>query len=319
MKVTTALFLLFTGLFLSITSYLGFYIVQHSLEYKKYKENYSEILDYKQRLLNAGEYLMSDRSWQEKKSEASYDLETGYTYLKSANDKSLQLVAIMAIYIASIFFINFREPGISLFILALIVVSLSALAIGLFAPMLEIAAFEKNLTISSSFELPFIGEQTLSKVFPGDMYFYYQSKSIYELILLLLEKKNFVVAFCISIFSVVIPAMKLASTLLVMAKSNLLKYKLLRLIVYNISKWSMADVFVAATFLAYLSFNNLSTGISTESHTLIGLYFFLGYCLLSIITGQLIEARANKLNPAKAQGLPLSLSQKQKEVLDKRR
>ena len=46
----------------------------------------------------------------------------------------------------------------------------------------------------------------------------------------------------------------------------------------------MADIFVAACFLAFLSFNNLNIGIQTESTTLIGLYFFLGYCLLSIGT-----------------------------------
>jgi uncharacterized paraquat-inducible protein A len=50
-------------------------------------------------------------------------------------------------------------------------------------------------------------------------------------------------------------------------------------------KWSMADVFVVAVFLAFLAFSNMQVGIPTESRVLIGLYFFLGYCLLSLLAG----------------------------------
>ena len=62
----------------------------------------------------------------------------------------------------------------------------------------------------------------------------------------------------------------------------------------RIGKWSMADVFVVATFLSYLSFSNMNTGIDTEANTLVGLYFFLAYCILSIASSQLIELTIKK-------------------------
>ena len=52
--------------------------------------------------------------------------------------------------------------------------------------------------------------------------------------------------------------------------------------VLNLSKWSMADVFVVAMFLGFLAFENMQAGITTYSNICIGLYFFLSYCLLSI-------------------------------------
>ena len=59
-------------------------------------------------------------------------------------------------------------------------------------------------------------------------------------------------------------------------------------------KWSMADVFVVAVFLAYLAFSNIQSGIQTESNTLPGLYFFLSYCLLSIMASTFFASAKNK-------------------------
>ena len=62
----------------------------------------------------------------------------------------------------------------------------------------------------------------------------------------------------------------------------------------RIGKWSMADVFIVATFLSYLSFSNMNTGIDTEANTLVGLYFFLAYCILSITSSHIIELAVKK-------------------------
>jgi hypothetical protein len=51
----------------------------------------------------------------------------------------------------------------------------------------------------------------------------------------------------------------------------------------------MADAFVIATSLSYLSFSNMNSRIDTEAKTLVGLYFFLAYCIFSIASSQLIE------------------------------
>ena len=49
-----------------------------------------------------------------------------------------------------------------------------------------------------------------------------------------------------------------------------------------IGKWSMADVFVASSFLVFLSFNNMNVGVQNDSKVLFGLYFFLAYVVISI-------------------------------------
>ena len=48
-----------------------------------------------------------------------------------------------------------------------------------------------------------------------------------------------------------------------------------------IGKWSMADVFVVAVLLACLAIRAADT--STDAHPLWGFYFFLAYCLLSMV------------------------------------
>lgn len=99
------------------------------------------------------------------------------------------------------------------------------------------------------------------------------------------------VAALILLFSVGIPALK---ALLILAAhlpvKNAIKTKLLWISAVT-SKWSMADVFVVAIFVAYLAANGIR-----ESRALVdfnsdlgpGFYYFLGYCIVSIIATQLL-------------------------------
>jgi uncharacterized paraquat-inducible protein A len=60
-----------------------------------------------------------------------------------------------------------------------------------------------------------------------------------------------------------------------------------------ISKWSMADVFVIAIFIAYLAGNGIqeSRGLVDFTATLgVGFWYFLAYCLLSILGTQVLSA-----------------------------
>jgi hypothetical protein len=76
-------------------------------------------------------------------------------------------------------------------------------------------------------------------------------------------------------------------------------------IVAVIGKWSMADVFVVAVFLAILSTNHaqsrethelaffgMKIGFEMSSQTLSnvgqGFYYFVGYCVLSLLGSQLL-------------------------------
>ncbi len=107
---------------------------------------------------------------------------------------------------------------------------------------------------------------------------------------------NLLVAFLIVFFSVFIPALKLgllglSYTMQRFAWSGrYAKWSGL------LSKWSMADVFVMALIISFLAikasantFSLLQTNIQLEN----GFYYFLGYCLLSILSSQLLVNEAS--------------------------
>lgn len=99
------------------------------------------------------------------------------------------------------------------------------------------------------------------------------------------------VAGLILLFSVGIPLLK--ALLLIAAHlpfRELVKRKLLWVSSVT-SKWSMADVFVVAIFVAYLAANGLKESralVDFNSELGNGFYFFLGYCLVSILATQLL-------------------------------
>ena len=101
------------------------------------------------------------------------------------------------------------------------------------------------------------------------------------------------VALLIIIFSVGVPTLK-AILLLILNIPMREKSRSTLLTVSNaISKWSMADVFVIAIFIAYLAGNGIqeSRGLVDFQATLgIGFWYFLGYCLVSILGTQLLSS-----------------------------
>jgi uncharacterized paraquat-inducible protein A len=109
-----------------------------------------------------------------------------------------------------------------------------------------------------------------------------------SLITTLLKQNNYIVGLTLLSFSIIIPVFKIISTMLICSFSYFKKNKTLILITKIIGKWSMADVFVAACFLSFLSFNNMTNQIETESNVLLGLYFFLAYVIISLISSSLL-------------------------------
>jgi paraquat-inducible protein A len=57
-----------------------------------------------------------------------------------------------------------------------------------------------------------------------------------------------------------------------------------------ISKWSMADVFVVGVFLSFLATRS-NKDINAWLHD--GFYFFLAYCLISILATQIMDIEEN--------------------------
>lgn len=149
---------------------------------------------------------------------------------------------------------------------ALIVVSLGLLYPGLTQPML-------NLTIGA--ELPFLGYKE----------FYNQTQSIMQSIQSLYESDNGLVATLILFFSVIVPIVKALCLIvaLILTKHRISPY--LRNFVLLISKWSMADVFVVGVFMAFMAGK---AHPSTQAALHAGFYYFLAYCLLSVLASQIM-------------------------------
>jgi paraquat-inducible protein A len=159
--------------------------------------------------------------------------------------------------------------------LVLIIISLFCLYPGLTLPIL-------NIQVGAS--IPLLGEIEL----------YNRTQSVVTGIELLYNNDNAFVATMILVFSVVVPVLKAVILFVVLAFKNW-KY---RLNAYNfvalIGKWSMADVFVVATFLAYLG---TSSDEGINSQVMVGLYYFTAYCLISLLAIQVIN-----VDDIKAQG-----------------
>ena len=135
-------------------------------------------------------------------------------------------------------------------------------------------------------------EQLVSQLdLSGEIPAYYKTRSIIGTVQELFDAEEWLVGFLIALFSIIVPLVKVMLMLLagvLSAKSA----KISNAIIRFISKWSMADVFVVAIIVAYLAAN--ATQQTEELFTLtaefgVGFYYFLGYCLLSILSMQLMK------------------------------
>ena len=132
-----------------------------------------------------------------------------------------------------------------------------------------------------------------------------QSRSILETVKDLWTYDQYLASFLIFLFSIVVPVLKGISLLshLLLKNTSAFRSKL-SAFMKRIAKWSMADVFVVATFLAYLStagtpsesLHNMDlfgmkvkfkTLLSFNSFLGVGFYYFLGYCLSSLLAFEL--------------------------------
>lgn len=151
--------------------------------------------------------------------------------------------------------------------LILILASLACLYPGLMSAM---------LTIKVGKVVPILGQLDL----------YEATQSIIQTIDNLFEDQNYLVAWLILLFSVVVPVVKVALLLVVLLFQTFSARELLLKFVSAIGKWSMADVFVVSIFMAFLATRS-NDAVSATLHE--GYYYFTAYCVLSILGTQLIE------------------------------
>ena len=129
----------------------------------------------------------------------------------------------------------------------------------------------------------------------GDVQVYEQTRSIVGSVRRLYEVGSPVPATLILLFSVIVPVTKAALVAwAVFITDERLRRRTLSFVV-SIAKWSMADVFVVALFIAYLaaqastapaSANGAPPLLAFDAHFGSGFYWFAAYCLFSLGTQQ---------------------------------
>ncbi|MEP0355473.1 MAG: paraquat-inducible protein A [Paraglaciecola sp.] len=171
--------------------------------------------------------------------------------------------------------------------------TLNLAALGLFFPgvLLTMFSFDMEMMVN-------LGASDLSSSLIN------KELSIIATIEELWKDDRLLVALLIFAFSVCIPLLKtLLVSIAYFVKNTKLEGQLLSF-VGAIGKWSMADVFVVAIFLAIMSTNHADTttneqftvfgfkiALEISSQTLSaigeGFYYFTGYCLMSLLATQL--------------------------------
>jgi len=142
-----------------------------------------------------------------------------------------------------------------------------------------------------------------------DQSLYYRSKTVFEVFETLMQMgrpEMALVGVLVILFSVVFPALKMLALSASLFRPALLRTsRLVKLVAFDLSKWSMADVMVLAIFMSFVAFNGVTGSawdglrqmpnvqmvqIPTDaSRILPGYYLFIGFCLSSIILSKKLE------------------------------
>jgi len=157
---------------------------------------------------------------------------------------------------------------------AMLGVSIISLVVGLVTPILAVSAQQ---------DIPVIGETV----------FQFQSRGIVSTIVDLNAAGNVWLALLLFLFSVLIPITKtLLVAATIFARGHQLSVKGLHWS-RKIGKWSMTDVFVVAILVVF--FANEKDGL-TQAEVQVGLYFFAGYVVLSLLGTSIISRRLSVEN-----------------------
>lgn len=119
-----------------------------------------------------------------------------------------------------------------------------------------------------------------------DFVLQHQVRGIAAIIWELLTSGHWIVGGLLFLFSIVTPLTKAGLTFFVSGShSKSLNFRIGEFL-HTIGKWSMADVFVAGVLLSMFA---LKAQEATKSIPCLGLYYFIGYCLLSMTTTELLS------------------------------
>ncbi len=222
------------------------------------------------------------------------------TQLKQKSDE-MNLYTISILSMAAILIILIILQGTILKSISLLLLSVTSTALliaGLFLPMLDIEAKINKLYF-------IILEKPLTFT---DQVIFFKSKSISDLVQLLLESdeiKMIFVGVLLVMFSIIFPTLKLISTYLYFySRSFIGNNGIVRFFALRSTKWSMADVMVVSIFMAYLGLDSMienelkklvkqsePVNVITSNGTdlQVGFFLFLGFVFSSFVLSILVE------------------------------
>jgi paraquat-inducible protein A len=184
-------------------------------------------------------------------------------------------------------------------VVVLMLFCLAMLAGGVLSPMLEV---EVRVT---KIDATLLG----TPIEFHDQSLYYRSKTVFEVFQTLIHMgrpEMTLVGVLVILFSVVFPALKMLALGASLFRPALLRTNgFVRLLAFELSKWSMADVMVLAIFMSFVAFNGvIGSGLeglrevpnvqevlipTNASKILPGYYLFVGFCISSILLSKKLE------------------------------
>ncbi len=217
-------------------------------------------------------------------------------------DKQLNRFYLVVLASAALAFLLLGFPGQALSRAGVVVLMLFCIVMlvgGVLSPMMEVEVRITRLDATLLGSPIEFREQSL----------YYRSKTVLEVSKSLLEMHRpamTLVAILVVMFSVVFPALKMLALSASLFRPSLLrKSRIVRLLAFELSKWSMADVMVLAIFMSFIAFNGvIESGmaglrtapavqqltIPTNSSTILpGYYLFVGFCVAGIYLSKKLE------------------------------
>ncbi len=220
----------------------------------------------------------------------------------AAADKSLArdyLIVLVSATLAFILLITGKRTLSRGAVVVLMMFSIAMLVGGVLSPMLEVEVRVTKL------DATLLGTPIEFR----DQSLYYRSKTVLEVFQTLIamgRPEMTVVGVLVILFSVVFPAMKMLALVACLFRPALLRTsRIVKMLAFQLSKWSMADVMVLAIFMSFVAFNGVigsafdglrdmpnvqQVQIPTDaSRILPGYYLFIGFCLSSIILSKKLE------------------------------
>ena len=218
---------------------------------------------------------------------------------EKSEEMNLYTMAILMMATGLILFVILQGTILnSISLLLLSITSIALLIPGILLPMLDLEA-KIDKFYFTILDKPIIFT---------DQILFFQSKSISDMVKLLLESpetKMIFVGILLTTFSIIFPALKLLSTYLYFySRSFIGNNAIVRFFALKSTKWSMADVMVVSIFMAYIGLDGVVSHelktfeassapvniiTSNGTHLEVGLFLFLGFVFTSFVLAILVE------------------------------